>query len=189
MYASACKESPKSQGTDEAKMMLTDQDYLEIGSAIAKSTQAELGKNLMGAMQKEGPLGALEFCNLQAYPLTDSMGEVHNAQIRRVSDKARNQNNQANTLELEHIAHFKELVAADREYKPIIKQTNGKVVFFSPIITNAMCLQCHGKPDMQIQPATLAKIEALYPEDQATGYDVNQVRGIWSIEFDAAVGM
>ena len=29
---------------------------------------------------------------------------------------------------------------------------------------------------------TLAKINQLYPNDKATGYDVNQLRGIWVVE-------
>ncbi len=96
LYAPSCSEAPKSGEKDASRTMLEDSAYVEIGLGMAKSTQAELGKNLMGAIQKEGALGALEFCNLQAYPLTDSMAEVHNARIRRVSDRPRNQTNQAN---------------------------------------------------------------------------------------------
>lgn len=46
-----------------------------------------------------------------------------------------------------------------------------------------MCLQCHGKPAEQINPATLKKLSELYPADKAVGYDIDQVRGIWSIQF------
>ena len=60
---------------------------------------------------------------------------------------------------------------------------------FSPITTSALCLPCDGTPEIQIRQSTLAKIVKLYPEDQAIGYDVNEVRGIWSIEFDRDLGI
>ncbi len=47
-----------------------------------------------------------------------------------------------------------------------------------------MCLKCHGKPNEHVQPETLATLKKRYPNDEAVGYDVNQVRGIWAIKFD-----
>lgn len=159
-------------------------DYEKIGLQYALSTKQELGKNLMGTIQKKGTLAALEFCNVQAYPLTDSMSVVHNAKIRRVSDKPRNPNNRANEEELGYIETFKYRIASGKEVSPLVKTANGKVHFYYPITTNTMCLQCHGKPNEQIKPATLTALEDLYPADKAQGYDVNELRGIWSIVFD-----
>ena len=34
-------------------------------------------------------------------------------------------------------------------------EENGQVRFYFPITTNTMCLQCHGKPEEQIQPAAM----------------------------------
>jgi Protein of unknown function (DUF3365) len=55
---------------------------------------------------------------------------------------------------------------------------------YYPILTNAMCLQCHGKPNVDISITTLDKIHALYPDDRATGYVVNELRGLWVVEMD-----
>ncbi|TYB79153.1 c-type heme family protein [Bizionia myxarmorum] len=155
--------------------------YEEIGLKYAMSTQAELGKNLMGTIQKKGTLAAVEFCNVAAYPLTDSMSVVQNANIKRVSDKPRNPNNQANNQELKYIAQFKASVAAKKEPKAIVEETDDTVQFYYPISTNTMCLQCHGK---NIEPEVYKSIKALYPMDEAIGYMENEVRGIWSISFD-----
>ncbi len=57
------------------------------------------------------------------------------------------------------------------------------VGFYAPIITNTLCLQCHGKPGSDIKPKVLASLKDLYPNDMAKGYDANQVRGLWSIDF------
>jgi hypothetical protein len=45
-----------------------------------------------------------------------------------------------------------------------------------------MCLQCHGDPANDISPETLNKIQTLYPDDAATGYKTNELRGIWVVE-------
>ena len=45
-------------------------------------------------------------------------------------------------------------------------------------------MQCHGNPDSQIKDATLAKINQLYPADEATGYSEGELRGIWVVEMD-----
>ena len=117
VFAFSCKDSPKvkqevldnsdstslSIGTPEIDTKINDSLLLEKGKMYAQTTQKVLGKNLMLNIQKNGPLGAVAFCNEKAYPLTDSMAIVHNAKIKRVSDKPRNQNNKASKKELEYI--------------------------------------------------------------------------------------
>ena len=157
--------------------------FAEIGLEYALSTKKLLGKNLMGAIQKKGTLEALAFCNVQAMPLTDSMAVKYNASIKRVSDKNRNPKNKANAEELTYIQHFKNQIANKIEPKPIVLERGDKVQFYYPIPTNTMCLQCHGKSN-EIKPEVLKKIKVLYPNDIATGYSENEVRGIWSITFN-----
>ncbi len=158
-----------------------EKSYADIGMEYAISTKAILGKNLIGTIQQKGTLAAVEFCNMAAYPLTDSMAVKHNAKIKRVSDKPRNPRNQANELELQHIAKFKEDFLLGVNPDPIVEETSNGVRFYYPIETNTMCLQCHGK---SVAPEVYKSIKALYPKDEAIGYIENEVRGIWSISFD-----
>lgn len=166
------------------KTNLENFSYSEQGLKYALSTKAVLGKNLMGKIQKEGTLAALKFCNIKAYPLTDSMSVVHKATIKRVSDKPRNSNNKANALENGYISIFKKEAKLNKESEPIVVETAENVNFYYPIKTNGMCLQCHGKPTLDIKSNTLAQINKFYPKDLATGYSENQVRGVWSITFN-----
>jgi hypothetical protein len=154
----------------------------EIGMQYALNTKKELGKNLMGTIQKKGTLEAVKFCNKKAYPITDSLAVAQNALIKRVSDKPRNPENQANAKELEIIAQFKKAIANQEAYQPVTEVENGEVKFYAPITTNSMCLQCHG-PKKDIKPQVFKALANLYPEDKALGYDVNEVRGIWSITY------
>ncbi|MBS9462598.1 DUF3365 domain-containing protein [Flagellimonas sp. 389] len=156
----------------------------DIGLEYALSTKKILGKNLMGTIQKKGTLEALAFCNERAYPLTDSMAYTHKALIKRVSDKPRNPKNLANAIELEKIEYYKRVLASGESIIPIVESQDEVNHFYYPIVTNSMCLQCHGVPKQQIKPEVLTVLKDLYPKDMAQGYDVNQVRGIWSIVFE-----
>ncbi|MEM0517258.1 c-type heme family protein [Aequorivita flava] len=170
------KHSGKGQNNTEPTLQ-------ERGMQMAQTTKAALGKNLMGQIQKNGVIAALDFCNIQALPITDSMATVHKAHIKRVTDKTRNALNAANASELKYIENFKKQVAAGEEVNPILVEKNMETEFYYPIVTNSMCLKCHGTPGKELESLTLAKIQELYPKDKATGYGENEVRGIWSIRF------
>lgn len=188
-FISSCNHAKKSKSdtknTNETSQTVQENtSYSERGLNYALATKAVLGKNLIGAIQNKGTVEAITFCNEKAYPLTDSMAVAHNASIKRVSDKPRNQINTANTDELEHIKTFKKVIENNEEPSAIVKESDNTIHVYYPITTNAMCLQCHGKPNEDIQKQTLKKLLDLYPNDKATGYGLNEVRGIWSIHFD-----
>jgi hypothetical protein len=69
----------------------------------------------------------------------------------------------------------------------LVTNAADRIVFYSPIvITNALCLQCHGTPEIEVRPETLAAIAKLYPRDQATGFKLGDLRGLWRVEFKRA---
>jgi hypothetical protein len=110
------------------------------------------------------------------------MAEKYNATVQRVSDKYRNPQNKATPEEEELIDLFSHQVSAGKDPQPVMMPQNGTTRFYYPIVTNSMCLQCHGKPG-DIAPQVREKILKLYPQDKAVGYSENEVRGIWKIEF------
>lgn len=174
----------KKMQKQQVQTSFEDLPYGERGLKYALATKAVLGNNLMGTIQKKGVLEALEFCNVKAYPLTDSMAVVHNAKIKRVTDKPRNQNNLANSFELNTIETFKNQLSNNLEIEPIVAEKENQVYVYYPIITNDMCLKCHGTPNQTVAKKTINKLQQLYPNDKALGYNINEIRGIWSINFD-----
>lgn len=156
---------------------------LELGKKWAMQTKSVLGKNLLHAIKTEGTEEAVAFCHTRAYPLTDSMSTVLNARIKRVSDRNRNPENAANERQLAYIQEAKAQLAVGESIKPQIYESAGQVECYYPILTNKMCLSCHGNPE-EMDPGTLKKIQTLYPEDKATGYGENELRGIWVVEFE-----
>lgn len=169
---------------NEGQSSEEDLSFADIGLKYALTTKKALGKTLMSSIEEKGTNGALSFCNTRAIPITDSMSALYNAKIKRVSDKPRNPNNRANQEELTQIDFFKAKLAAENEIEPVVKENENNIQFYYPIITNGMCLQCHGVKNKQIEKSTLVKLANLYPNDKATGYKENQVRGIWSIVFE-----
>ena len=146
--------------------------------SYATETKKLLMKNVGEQMQKGGPESALEFCNIEAMPLTKSMSDKYGLVISRVSDKRRNPKNVANAEELKLIEQYKKQLLAGELLKPVRTETH----YYEPLVTNGMCLQCHGEPGKNIPPNVVGKIAELYPSDLAMGYKENEVRGLISIK-------
>ena len=155
----------------------------ELGLNYALTTKKILGEKLMGTIQKKGAQEALKFCKVQAVSLTDSIANEKQAIIKRVSDLPRNSDNAANKTELKYIENYKSLLSKGEKYTPSIEEKNDSIHFYYPIVTNSMCLQCHGSPNHQIEQNTLTLISELYPKDRAINYSENEVRGLWSIHY------
>lgn len=152
---------------------------------LALSTKKVLGKNLMAALKEGGKEHALPFCNERALMLTDSMSQQLHHKIRRVSDKARNPLNQADSLELRILAEYAALIAEGQEPGPIVRETEFGSRGYLPITTNAMCLQCHGKLGKELDADFYPKIQNLYPQDKAIDYGAGELRGMWVVALDS----
>lgn len=156
------------------------------GQKIAKATFQTLSSNLKNAMAKGGVEYALQFCNVEAIPLTDSLSKNHDVSIRRASHKPRNPYNTADSLEAKVIKQYINKLKSGEELKPVTYSDENRITFHAPItITNSLCLNCHGKVNEDISKENLATIKDLYPKDQATGFSMGDLRGVWTVRFPA----
>ncbi|TXF88040.1 DUF3365 domain-containing protein [Neolewinella aurantiaca] len=158
------------------------ESFADRGRRFAMQTKSVLGSNLLKAIQAGGPEHAVSFCNVRAETLTDSSGTAQNISIRRVSDRPRNPDNAADSLQLFQIAALREDLARGKTQPYRLYEEKEIITGYYPIITNDMCLKCHGDTTDDLSPATLSALRELYPADQATGYAANQLRGIWVVE-------
>ena len=156
----------------------------EYGKSLALQTKAVLGKNLLNAIKTLGSHGALDFCNLRAIHLTDSMSNHLRARIKRVSDQPRNPRNQASKDELRYLTDGKEKIKNGIKPSPLVTEFDKHYVGYYPILTNEMCLQCHGSTQSDIAAETLKVIKSKYPEDKAIDYNSNELRGIWVVQWE-----
>jgi len=161
-------------------------EYTQKGNEISGKAQGVLLTNVSSAMQKGGPEYAIEFCNIQASPLIDSLSKANNCTISRVSAKNRNPGNALKNNKEKQLWNVYAARLENGNSSDTLIQEGKTLVYYKPIKT-AMpaCLKCHGTPGEDIQPATHETIRELYPNDEATGYSLNEFRGLWKIEFDS----
>src|SRR5690606_28580791 len=64
-----------------------------------------------------------------------------------------------------------------------IQRIEGEVLLYNKpiIINNPVCLNCHGNISAEVPANVSALLSELYPSDKATGYKINDLRGMWSI--------
>ena len=158
----------------------TYSQYQKRGGEISNLAQSVLLANVGQAIQKGGPVYAVEFCNLQVSTIIDSLNTVNNCVISRVSEKNRNPENNLKTSSDKNLW----AVFATGTTKDTIVQEHKKLIYYKPIkIALPACLKCHGESGSDIDSATSEKLQNLYPADLATGYKLNDFRGLWKIEF------
>ena len=167
-----------------ASQRLTMEDYLDHGQQLAMQTKTVLGSNLKNALKDGGPEAAVSFCNIRARPIATEMSEKLDAGISRVSDRPRNPDNRANEDELTVIKQVQAALARGDKPTPAVRELEDRVIGYYPIVTNGMCLQCHGAVGTDITPATHAVIQEAYPADQAIGYGSNELRGLFVVEME-----
>ena len=184
LFILSCEKKDETSSSQDINTSSIDDsaDFLTKGQEIAMNSQKALGSQLMAKMQEGGPIHALEFCSVEAIPITDSLSKVHNVKISRVSDKNRNPDNEASHAQLDYMDLVKNQLKNGEKPMPLIEPTSKNPKAYYPIVSNPMCLQCHGTPGKEMSEETYAKIQELYPDDKAIGYQDNQLRGIWVIE-------
>lgn len=156
-------------------------DRLAEGKRLTAEAFALLSKNLAEAIAKDGVPGAIGFCSEKALPLTASV----DANLRRVSHKARNPKNKAGAAALEILNTYRATMKDGKAPEPQLrKQADGTETLFAPIVlANPLCLKCHGTPGTDIDADTLAALRKLYPQDEATGFTLGELRGLWRVDF------
>lgn len=172
----SCNQTRQEKGT---LSLLPDSIYLKRGDQLVAVTFDTLRNSLLAAIREQGFADAVKFCNERAYPLTASYA-TDGIILKRTSARYRNPANQPDSLEQTILEAFQ----TDGSHTKLI-HTPGEVHYIKPIVTQAMCLNCHGSPNTDIKPETQAALQKTYPQDKATGYAESELRGIWHIIFPA----
>lgn len=176
--------SPRERQTEADIAAIDTSSVVSKGKSITEDAFQTLSSNLMGAMQEGGFEYALQFCKVEALPLTDSLSTHYNVQVRRATHRPRNASNSADSLEMETIRNYIAQLNTQEELTPVLYRSDDQIIYHAPIvINNGLCLNCHGDPGSDIQQERLEMIGELYPDDKATGFDMGELRGIWSVEF------
>ena len=159
------------------------------GKSAAKALKQALKSNLVEKMQKEGPIGALQFCANEAQHLTALINKdaKPGIRIKRVSQKYRNPVNAPDKLDNLAYSFFTQKLEKDGAYpanfiaRLRLKEDKDIEVFryYEPLIIEKPCLVCHGE---NLKPEVAAQLKEYYPNDLATGYKLGDLRGLIAVE-------
>ena len=140
---------------------------------------------LVGEIAANGAVKAIEVCSVKAPAMAKAASEKTGWDIKRVSLKNRNPKGSADKWEKRAIKGFEQELAANGDAvleKGEIVDINGKQYFryAKGLKTGKECLLCHGK-EGSIAKEIKEKLKEVYPKDLATGYEINQIRGVISV--------
>jgi hypothetical protein len=181
LYSCSNDSLPKQEEVTEIVTKSIDSSlYITDGKTISAAVFKSLSSNLKQAMTDGGVDSAIKFCSINAQPLTDSLSNYYQVAIKRTSHKIRNQKNAPNENELAVIDDY----LAGNLSPQIVQNENESVSYYAPIPTKGLCVVCHGEVGKTIAEKDYQTILSNYPDDKATGFKAEDLRGIWSITFN-----
>jgi len=137
--------------------------------AAKETLRDRLSTRLIQAMSNGGPAAAIEVCSKEAPELAAEVGQECGVQIGRTSFRLRNPKNAP--------PEWAGPAIDERRNEPVfVDLPDGHLGALFPIKLAPQCLTCHGPKD-QIAPEILAALAAGYPDDQATGFNTDDLRG------------
>lgn len=166
--------------------------YLEESRKTAQEFMQTLGGTLKKQLEVGGVESAIAVCKQVAPALAEQYSK-DGMQVKRVSLKARNKTLgtpddwENKVLQGFNHAQAEGKPASDMEVAVLTKNADGQSFrYMKAIPTQALCLQCHGKP-ADIPVGVKALLQKEYPEDKAVGYSVGEIRGAISIQRELSV--
>lgn len=159
------------------------EQYLRKGQDITKDVAVIMSTALTKSLNDGGVGRAAQYCSFMAIPLIDTLAVRSGVSIRRTSTKLRNAKNDTPTeRELAVLNQYAQQKAAGQELQPIAELIDPQTVaYYQPILVQPLCLNCHGIPGETLTDADYDVIKYLYPQDEAIGYNLDDLRGIWSM--------
>ncbi|MGB5622288.1 MAG: PQQ-dependent dehydrogenase, methanol/ethanol family [Gammaproteobacteria bacterium] len=151
--------------------------------AIQEFAQSLKGE-LQSAMQSGGPVEAMDACKVKAPQIAAGISAQKGWRVGRTSLKTRNPGNAPDAWERGVLEQFEARKAAGEapeliDYAEIVDdQGNRQFRYMKAIPTQEICLTCHGT---QIAAPVVDKIDNLYPEDQARGFETGDLRGAFTV--------
>jgi hypothetical protein len=159
----ACRQEPAE---------VSPQD-LERAQAALQPFKEKLVEALMGAINEGGAENAIAVCRERAPAIAAELS-VGGVQMGRPSHRVRNPANAPRPwMEPLLAAYLEEPTNTKARAVRLDDATFGYV---EPIYVMSFCLSCHGP---SIEPGLQETIRSLYPEDQATGFHMNELRGLF----------
>lgn len=163
----------------------TDLQALQLEARqLSQTLGQQLKSTLVSAMKSGGPEQAISACNLQAPIIAEQVSEQAQWQVGRTSLKTRNTGNTPDDWERSVLEAFEARKAAGEpvqnlEFAEIVEDQGAtEFRYMKAIPTAKPCLSCHGE---NLSQPVVEQLKSLYPDDQATGFHLNDLRGAFTL--------
>ncbi len=172
LFTSACFAAPDTR--------------LEDSRQVAKQLGQQLKQILQQTIKQEGPVAALEVCQVQAPAIATDLSARNKLQVGRTALKVRNTNNSPSDWQANVLRDFEQRMAQGEdaktlEYSVVAQTAKGKQFrYMKAIPTAPECLICHGS---NLTEPLQKAIADLYPADQAVGFEAGELRGAFVVEW------
>lgn len=136
----------------------------------------QMQQTLRGAMQEGGPLNAIDVCQTDAPAIAQRASEAAGTTVKmgRSSTRLRNPDNAPQSWLEPVLTAFDDdpMAARPKQWQ----LDDGRQAYVEPIIAGAPCMACHGQA---LSEDLSASLNERYPDDQAVGYQVGDLRGVF----------
>ncbi|MDZ7790509.1 MAG: DUF3365 domain-containing protein [Xanthomonadales bacterium] len=152
----------------------------------ASALGGQLKQALQAAIAEGGPVAGIEVCKIRAPEIAQSVSG-QDREVGRTSLKVRNPENTPDSWEARILEDFERRLAAGEapgQIETFALRRQGERRFghwMKAIPTQGLCTVCHGQ---DLQPEVAEAIDAAYPQDEARGFSVGELRGAFSVEVE-----
>jgi len=146
------------------------------GAALLVPFKVGLQEALRSGLAK-GPVEAIGACRVEAPSIAEGLSR-DGIRLGRSSDRLRNPANVAPEWVRPILDAY--LEEADDRAPRTVAVSEGRAGYVEPILLQPLCLTCHGA---SLAPEVAVRIDALYPEDRAVGFEVGDLRGVFWVEY------
>jgi hypothetical protein len=148
--------------------------------AEAAARIARLREGLKTALLEalaRGPEQAIDVCRIEARRLSEA-SSLSGIRVGRTSHRLRSAENAPEDWMLPLLGEFRASEPQPGGFRTVDLGPRGRG-YVEPIYLEPLCTTCHGE---SVEPALLARIRELYPNDQAIGFRVGEFRGLfWAV--------
>jgi len=138
----------------------------------------ELKQALLEGLSK-GPVEAVSACQVHAPKIAEGVSQ-DGIRVGRTSDRLRNPENRSPEWVRPILEDY---LAKPSERTPrSVPLTEGRTGYVEPIVMQSLCLTCHGD---SLAEDVSTEIKRLYPEDEAVGFEMGELRGVFWLELPA----
>lgn len=161
-------------------------EWVDRARDAARQMGSELKAELTSALSESGPSGGVSVCRDRAPEIAEAVS-AHDLRVGRTAPRVRNPENAPDAWERRVLDEFTRRFEAGDDPAAIerweVVDVEGRRIgrWMKAIPMQPQCTLCHGA---SIAPPLAETIDRLYPEDQATGFEVGELRGAFTVRVD-----